>query len=169
MNSEGPKPSAPLDGDRREGSADEAVEVHFPLTPDEEGWPPVSTEPIWARPLGDDRYRLLNVPFFALGVSGGDVIEATRGDDGLRQFAGVVQASGHSTIRIIVADPSAVEELAEQILRRGCHVEASFIPALVAIDVPAEEDYAVLKAWLDDLEAAELLDYEEANVAPGHL
>ncbi len=148
--------------------AESAVEVHFSLTPDEQGWPPVPVEPIWARPMGDDRYRLLNIPFFALGVSGGDVIVAPRGEDGLRHFQSVVEASGHSTIRIIAADPDGIEELADQIMRKGCHVEASYIPALVAIDVPPEEDYASLREWLDELEAANVLDFEEANLAASH-
>lgn len=144
------------------------VEVHFPLTPDDEGWPPVPVEPIWVEPLGGDRFRLLNVPFFALGVSSGDVVSAPRDASGIRHFAAVVEPSERSTIRIIVADPDGVEALADQILRRGCLVEASYIPALMAIDVPPEEDYAALIDLLDELEAAEVLDYEEANIAAPH-
>lgn len=146
----------------------EAVEVHFPLTPDAEGWPPVPVEPIWVQPMGEDRYRVLNVPFFALGVSSGDVIEASRDDAGIRHFKRVVQPSDRSTIRIIVAEPDGVEALADQILRRGCLVEASYIPALIAIDVPPQEDYGALLTLLDELEAAGVLDYEEANVAAAH-
>ena len=146
----------------------EAVEVHFPLTPDEEGWPPVPVEPIWVQPVGDDQYRLLNVPFFALGVSSGDLIEATRDETGIRHFKRVVEPSNRSTIRIIVAEPEGVEALADQILRRGCLVEASYIPALIAVDVPSQEDYGALLTLLDEFEAAGVLDYEEANIAAPH-
>ena len=168
-----PVDTEPVDAgatEQADPSADhvEAVEVHFPLTPDDEGWPPVPVEPIWVQPLGDDRYRLLNVPFFALGVSSGDVIQATRDSTGIRHFVKVVQPSDRSTIRIIVAEPEGVEALADQIIRRGCLVEASYIPALLAIDVPPEEDYAALLALLDEFEAAEVLDYEEANIAAPH-
>lgn len=147
---------------------DGAVEIHFKLAQDDEGWPPVPAETIWARDEGEGRFVLLNVPFFALGVSRGDLVEVTETDDGVLHFARVVEASGHSTLRIIAADPLRIEEIAEQVMRRGCDVEAGYIPALVSVDVPPQAEYPALQRWLDDLEAAEVLDYEESNLAPVH-
>ncbi|MEV6281360.1 hypothetical protein [Kribbella sp. NPDC051770] len=36
------------------------VKVRFELEPDEDGWPPASSEGLWAVPVGEDRVRLDN-------------------------------------------------------------------------------------------------------------
>jgi hypothetical protein len=57
---------------------------------------------MWAEPLGGDRYRLQNVPFYAYGLSFDDVVSA-------RQIGGqlfvqdVVERGGHSTYRIFLS------------------------------------------------------------------
>ena len=43
--------------------------VWFRLDQDEDGYPPVQTESVWAIPFGEGTYILDNVPFFAEGVS----------------------------------------------------------------------------------------------------
>lgn len=40
------------------------VKIRFELEPDDDGWPPVGGESLWAFDLGHDRYRLDNTPWF---------------------------------------------------------------------------------------------------------
>ena len=49
---------------------------------DESDWHDHATESVWALPLGHDRYRIQNVPFYAYGVS----------YDEMRRGAGQTQA-----------------------------------------------------------------------------
>jgi uncharacterized protein DUF4265 len=91
------------------GDASGHVRVYFDLEkdPDDGGppWPPYDVEWIWATQVGPDRYRLDNVPFYARGISCGDVVEATTAyasGQGLA-FKSVVNRSGHSTFRIMIS------------------------------------------------------------------
>src|SRR3546814_1508119 len=53
------------------------VKIRFPLEQDESGYPPETSETMWAVPLGNGRYRLDNIPFYAKLVSDGDVVAAS--------------------------------------------------------------------------------------------
>ena len=44
----------------------------------EDGFPPISVESLNARPIEDDRFEILNTPFFAESVAYGDVVVASR-------------------------------------------------------------------------------------------
>ncbi len=57
-------------------------------------------ETLWAFDLGQDQYKLDNTPWYAYGVSTGDVIEAERQEpDGFPLFKRVVATSGYRTVR----------------------------------------------------------------------
>jgi hypothetical protein len=73
----------------------------FIITADvaEEGEPP-QWEQLWARQVGENRYQLCCIPFFAYDLALGDIVDTeTRGE---RQYVvrAVVERSGHSTFRI---------------------------------------------------------------------
>lgn len=137
-----------------------ALQVH-------DDWPPTAAEDIWALPLQGDQLRLANVPLFAVDVAFDDVISATRDGD-VRLFESVVESSGHSTIRVIAATVSDVEDLAADVADFGCAVAMCFIPAMFAVDVPPELDYSGLHGWLSEREAEGVLDFEEAYLAAAH-
>src|SRR6476661_1521622 len=60
-------------------------------------------ETMWATPVGPDRYRLENSPFYAYGVSWLDVVEALPDEAaGLPVFVRRVERSGHRTVRLIL-------------------------------------------------------------------
>jgi len=139
------------------------VKVLFPLARDEDGYPPYGSESLWARPVADG-YQLDNTPFFAEGVSSGDVVTVER-DDGALVFRSVVRPSGHSTVRVLVRDPAEVPSVREELRALGCSTEGSHIPGLLAVDVPATVDYARLRRYLEDGAAGERWAYEEAALA----
>src|SRR5437763_5731009 len=92
-------------------------------------------ETLWAFDLGQDRYRLDNTPWYAYGVSTGDVIEAEREDpDGFPVFKRVVSKSGFRTVRI-TSDVDFTDDLFEEIKTLGCSFEGAN-RRYVAINVP---------------------------------
>lgn len=88
---------------------------------DDEG----NVETLWAYPLGDDRYRLDNTPWFADRVSYGDIIEARAPEPGeFPLFIRVVEKSGFRTLRLILKPPADKAPESQAILDRlrefGC-------------------------------------------------
>lgn len=137
--------------------------VAFRLIPDEDGYPPADWEHLWAIRRPDGNFQLDNTPFFAQGVSLGDVV-ATVPDEGMNVFHAVVERSGHSTIRVILFDESQVESLRSALRQRGCPSELSHVPGLVAIDIPPTVTLSDIRQYLDAGVADGLWDYEEASI-----
>ena len=82
-------------------AADPNAHVVFQLS-DEDGWPPVGTERLWAFRLGGNQYRIDNVPFFVCDLAVGDVVRtglSVGGSDPV--FSELVERSDHVTIRLI--------------------------------------------------------------------
>lgn len=76
--------------------------VVFDLEVDEDGWPPVASERVWAFAVGDDLYEIDNAPWFVPGVAAGDVARAvptTPESDPV--FVNVDRFSDHSSVRVI--------------------------------------------------------------------
>ena len=75
----------------------EQIKVVFPI---EEG-----AEVLWCDELGDQQYRIDNVPLFAYGVSLGDVVAASISPDDPRpHFDRVLRKSGNKTCRVVIAE-----------------------------------------------------------------
>lgn len=113
-----------------------------------------NVETLWARPLGDDRYRLDNSPFFAYSLSWNDVVFAPFDPD--RQFPTfqkVVEKSGHRTIRVIFDPPaeagSASEQLLKQIVELGCSWEGAN-KSYICVDVPPEVSLQEIRQFMID-------------------
>lgn len=70
------------------------IEIHSP------GQDGVDIETPWVEQLAPDQYRLLNLPFFAYGLSLGDVVKAEMTEDSsVPVFRHVVKKSGHRLLR----------------------------------------------------------------------
>jgi len=138
------------------------VKVFFELQQDEEGYPPVTCESMWATPVGDGLYRLGNIPFFARGVAYEDVVSAVRRDDGTLGFVEVVRPSRHSTLRVILYEASEAPALRHELEALGCETELSHTPHLFAIDVPPAVSLDAVRRLLEAGTASERWEYEEA-------
>ena len=65
----------------------------------------IGGEAMWAEPLGNDLYRLENVPFFAYDLNLHDVVRATPDAEGqIPEIREVVERSGRRTFRIYFED-----------------------------------------------------------------
>ena len=144
--------------------SDGFVKVVVKLEKDEDDYPPVDYEGLWARPLGEGLFQIDNVPFFATGIAYGDIVSAMPEQQELR-FQEVVRPSGHSTLRLIIYDEKEVPSVKALLEQLGCAIEQSHIPGLISVDVPPAVSLAMVRQLLDEGEAQERWGYEEACLA----
>jgi hypothetical protein len=129
-------------------------------------WHGYSTETVWAEKVGESRYRLRSVPFYAKGLSFGDVVN-TSIHDGKEIVQGVSQRSGHSTYRAFIKVPVTVGSSAfirawQPIQNRGCTYER-VTEHLIAIDVPSSADLDSVYALLESGETTGVWNFEEGH------
>jgi hypothetical protein len=146
--------------DRAEG----LVKVLFSLEQDEDGYPPVTSESLWAKPKTEGFFELDNIPFYALGVSCKDTIAAEPTAEGMFVFKKVVKPSGHSTIRVLVFGEDAMQPLQKALERLGASWEGSDQPSLIAVDIPAEVDIQQVWDFLQTGMNEGRWDYEDASI-----
>ncbi|MCY1083180.1 DUF4265 domain-containing protein [Archangium lansingense] len=143
---------------------DDRVKVVIKLETDEDDYPPVDYEGLWALPVGEGLFQIDNVPFFAVGIAYGDIVSATAEQQELR-FREVVRPSGHSTLRLIIYEEKDIPSVRALLEELGCSIERSHIPGLISVDVPPTVSLAVLRKTLDEGEAQARWGYEEACLA----
>lgn len=115
---------------------------------DDEG----NVETLWADPLGEDRYRLDNTPWYAYRVSCGDVVEARVEEAGGHPvFVKVLEKSGYRTIRLILKPPADQAPESQAVLDHlnamGCTYEGAH-PGYLAIDIPPAVDLWAVRSYL---------------------
>jgi hypothetical protein len=136
-------------------SEKQLVKVRFPL---ENGL----SEGLWAIATGPARFRLDNIPFYAYGVSLGDLVEAELDGDALLIFVRVVEKSGNRTLRILLEKDLATvkaKRLLQSLVDRGCSYEGAKAK-LISVCIPPAVSVAEIAALLD---AADGLQWETAD------
>ncbi|WP_394390150.1 DUF4265 domain-containing protein [Shewanella woodyi] len=140
-------------------SNEELEKVHIDLP---NHWA-IGGESFWATPLGNDLYRIENVPFFAYGLNFLDVVLATADSDKLKpEIRKVVNISGHRTYRIIFKNETKREKQVE-LLETLEQYEASYERAdaiNVAVDIKPSGDHIAVYDQLDEYEQAGFLSFE---------
>src|SRR6188508_1289094 len=130
--------------------------IRFNLDP--EDWHGETAELLWAEPIGPQGsrvFRLMNSPYHAHGVSYLDIVRAEEAPDGMGlDYAGTIEASGHSTIWLLVPSDSAVFARHWSSLHsRGCTYEGVVFDSkqtLYSVDVPPEANFAEIVSILDE-------------------
>lgn len=105
----------------------------------------IKSETVWAHEVTEGVYRLMNVPFYAVGFAEGDIVRCvTR--DGLPTVTELVRDSGNGTIRIMFFDSKnqEAEELLYELTSIGCTYERAS-SRLVAVTVPQTLDVTFLQ------------------------
>ena len=118
--------------------------------PEDDGGATVET--LWAVPLGDDRYKLDNSPFYAYGVSWEDVVYAPADpQEQMPTFKSVVERSGNRTVRVIFETPISPGNASDQVLQglvaMGCSYEGAN-PKYVSINVPPAVELQKVRPYL---------------------
>jgi Domain of unknown function (DUF4265) len=125
---------------------------------------PGEVETMWAEPLGEDRYRLRNSPFYARGFSFLDVVIAERQTDGFPVVRRPLVRSGHSTYQLVV--PGGIDASADfrSYAARLLELRRTFERAtaqLAAVDVPPEANIHEVYGLLEAGEQAGVWDFQE--------
>lgn len=144
-------------------TSQEPVIVCFALTPDEEGYPPVSYEDLWCLPVTEGWFVVDNIPFFARDISLGDEIRVAE-EDGKLRFKTMLRASRNSTLHVFVKRRELLDEIRNKIELFGCGVEVMEDIALLAISMPATADATEILEYLDDSDESGVLGFEESAV-----
>jgi hypothetical protein len=143
---------------------DDHVKINFRLERDSDDYPPQDIESMWAVPLGNGSYRLDNVPFFVRGVSSEDVVLAKR-EEGELFFARLVEAGGHSTVRVLVSNQGETQAVRDELRALGCSSERTHVPGLIAVDIPPSVQYADVRVFLAKGEQNGRWEFEEGCIA----
>jgi hypothetical protein len=129
---------------------------------------PPEVESVWAIPTADG-FRLDNIPFFAREIAAEDIVSASVDADGMLRFSSLVSPSGHSTVRLWFAKglEADVQRVRQELRDLGCPSELSYLPRLVAVDIPPTVPYANVRELLDNYERRGVFEYEEACLGQG--
>jgi hypothetical protein len=137
------------------------VKIHFRLEQDEDGYPPVAVESLWATPTAAaEQYVIDNVPFFIRDATVGDTV-LVRKKDGNCWFDGVLSRSQNSLVRVVFFDRDCVEVLSKQLSAMGCSTEYLREHNLMAINIPGEIALTDVQAYLRAEAETGKIDYEE--------
>jgi hypothetical protein len=146
------------------------VKIRFSLERDADGWPPVSSEGVWAVPLGGGLYRVDNTPWFARRLACVDVVKELAGSDGVVWATRLVEWSGHLTVRVIPrrAGPLAgeLQPVIDAFAPLGVSAESAQ-PAyqMIGLDVPPGAPLLEVKNLLREGHEDGRWDYDEGCVS----
>lgn len=98
------------------------MKINFKVRVGADGYPPVAVEALWARPV-EVGYVIDSIPFFTSDATSGDRIRAQLGDEDALWFAGIVERSGNSLIRVVFFDLTCEDVLAAKLKEMGCGTE----------------------------------------------
>lgn len=135
--------------------------ILFRLEADDDGYPPVSVESLWVRPMESGNVVLDNIPFFAKGIAPGDELAIATNDEGDTWFQALVKPSGVSVFRIHAANNLELENIREDLLSRGIPSEVNGKLLLIAIEIPACADIRPVLDYLVNGQESNRFDFEE--------
>ena len=140
----------------------QSARIVFLLQQDEDGYPPAGSERVWAT-RNDNTFTIDNIPFFAQGVSLGDVVRANE-VNGELIYESTVSYSGHSTFRFIFFEQEYLQQVRQELTAMGCSSEKSHLENLISVDVPPEVSMLEFREFLAKYVREEIIDFEEAAI-----
>lgn len=145
--------------------------LHIRLTP-EGGWPPVASEEVEGRVVGDHEFEILTPPSFARRLAVGDVVRVAHyGSPEQPWIDSIVTSGGHSTVRVIFfrAVGQEVEaELRQELGRLGARIHDTNLKGMVSVDIPPEADYGTIRGVLDEGESLKRWEFDEGAISSRH-
>lgn len=138
-----------------------AKKMIFELAPDEDGYPPATSEGIWTLPLENGNFVIDSIPFYVLGISPDDEVAAEASGEEL-VFKGLIRPSGNSTFRLLLSEPDTSEVVRLRLRSLGCDSEFNQFIGLLAVEIPATVDIHPFLDFIVEARDDGELDYEEA-------
>lgn len=143
------------------------IRVHFTLPRDEEGWPPVDSETVWAELLAPTVAKVDSIPWFVRDIALEDLISIDTGQVGQAIFIEKLKWSGNCTLRVVpLADDTAagIRDILDRVADLGVECEVLGQYGLVAINARPAADLGRLKRLLTQGEERGWWSYEEGCV-----
>ncbi|MFZ6820073.1 DUF4265 domain-containing protein [Undibacterium sp. Ji22W] len=129
----------------------------------------IGGESMWADDLGDNKYQIKNIPFYAYGLNYDDIVLAEAESEEFKpEIKKLLEASGHRTLRIMFTGDKTKEENIKTIESiRTEHIGYEGLnDNQFAVNVTPEGNYNQLYDALEELEEKKFLSFEtcEARV-----
>jgi hypothetical protein len=134
--------------------------ISFELEQDENGYPPDRWENLWAYETEQGLYSVDNIPFYVKGISSGDVISAETDGEQLI-FKKLVHPSPNSVVRLYISNTDDVQAARDSFRRLGCESELSYIPNLVAVEIPGNVSFEPVGSLLAEGTESGRWEYQE--------
>ncbi|MEZ4777708.1 MAG: DUF4265 domain-containing protein [Bacteroidia bacterium] len=123
----------------------------------------IGGEAFWATPLGNDLYKIENVPFYAYGLNFHDIVRATSESENTKpEIKELIEQSGHRTFRVFFKK-SVDRDKQIEILDSMKELTISYERAtgiFLSLDVQPEGNYQAVFDRLDELEQKNILNFE---------
>ncbi len=133
----------------------------FKLKIDEDGYPPVGFEALWAIKLNDGLYKIDNIPMYVCDISKGDFLSAEYAS-GEWSPVSVKRRGGHTTLRIFIENQHNRNEVIENLKAMGASVNLNLNMSLFAIDIPPNSSFLKIDEYLENICNNETIAYEDA-------
>lgn len=139
------------------------VKIIFPVQLDEDGYPGVSSEGIWARKLNDGSYEVDSIPFYVNDLSVGDIIAAADAE-GRLMFANIIHKSTNNTLRVFLLDslPEYTSQLKTKLRNLGAEIE-SFDERYFSVNLPQGISLSKIEELLSSEVSSKKLEYEVSS------
>jgi hypothetical protein len=123
------------------------------------------TESLWCIRDGDN-YIIDNIPIVAKRISLGDTIKVEYDpNDKIFYFDDFVAVSGNTTVRMYFENTDLIEPVRTELNVLGCESEVLLQRKVVAVNIPREADYKLIRKFLDEGEEEKKWIYEESCLA----
>jgi hypothetical protein len=136
------------------------TKIHFRLHQDENGYPPVTIESVWALKAEPEGYFLDNIPFFEREATLGDLVSAKE-SEGIFWFERILKPSANSLLRAMFFDKGRINEIRHGLSNMGCESEAYPDQNLITINLPPSQSLKAVQEYLRAAADQGWLDYEE--------
>jgi hypothetical protein len=135
--------------------------IFFSVEQHEEGYPPVTTESVWAEETEDGNFVIDNIPFFATAATLGDIVNVDT-VEGQLYYKSTVKESDNSLLRVILFEQRDPSVLRSHLAKLGCATEGGPSPSLIAVNVPGTVSLQLVITVLKEGFDNGYWDYEEA-------
>ncbi|WP_288789520.1 DUF4265 domain-containing protein [Elizabethkingia miricola] len=126
-----------------------------------------AVETLWAEFKEDIKYQIKNIPFFAPNIAFNDIITVEE-ENGNLHFDEIINASEHSTIQIVFFNEKEIDKVIKDIELLNCSWEGMYNQKLLAIDVPPNVNYSIVKEYLTTQFNSNIIDFKESCLSEIH-
>ncbi|AQX03379.1 MULTISPECIES: DUF4265 domain-containing protein [Elizabethkingia] len=126
-----------------------------------------AVETLWAEFKEDIKYQIKNIPFFASSLAFDDIITVEE-ENGDLHFHEIINASEHSTLQIVFFNEKEISRVIKDIELLNCSWEGMYSQKLLAVDVPPNVNYSIVKEYLTMQLNNNIIDFKESCLSETH-